>query len=79
VKNIIWAGGHIEVIKMVDEIDPKSVLELGPALFTVVKQSDIIRKPEIDMWGVPKNITSVEYLHDAAKFPWPIDKNMIYL
>lgn len=63
-----------EVIKMVEEINPQSVLELGPALFTVVKNSDIMRKPEIDVWGIPKNIQSTEYLHDATKTPWPIDK-----
>ena len=63
-----------EVIKMVEEIDPGSVLELGPALFTVVKNSDFMRKPEPDAWGVPANIHSIEYLHDATKTPWPIDK-----
>ena len=63
-----------EVIKMVERISPQSVLELGPALFTVVKNSDIMRKPEIDDWGVPLNIQSIEYLHDATKTPWPVDK-----
>ncbi|NCA68135.1 MAG: hypothetical protein EOM87_08755 [Clostridia bacterium] len=63
-----------EVIKMVDEIKPDSVLELGPALFTLVKNSDIMRKPEIDKWGVPSGVKSVEYLHDATKMPWPVDK-----
>ena len=63
-----------EVIKMVEEIKPQSVLELGPALFTVVKNSDIMRKPEIDKWGIPKNVQANEYLHDAAITPWPISK-----
>ena len=61
-----------EVIKMVDEIKPENVLELGPALFTVVKNSDIMRKPEIDMWGIPIDINGTEYLHDATQIPWPV-------
>lgn len=63
-----------EVIKMVNDINPNSVLELGPALFTVVKNSDIMRKPEIDVWGIPPKIQATEYLHDATKTPWPIDQ-----
>ena len=63
-----------EVVKMVREINPRSVLELGPALFTVVKNSDIMRKPELDRWGIPPDIQTTEYLHDATKTPWPIEK-----
>ena len=62
-----------EVIKLIEDIKPNSVLELGPALFTVVKYSDIIRKPEIDNWGIPNKNISVEYLHDATIIPWPIE------
>lgn len=62
-----------EVIKMINEIKPDSVLELGPALFTVVKNADIMRKPETDDWGIPSEIRSREYLHDATKTPWPVD------
>jgi len=60
-----------EVIKLIQEIKPESTLELGPALFTVVKNSDIMRKEQIDKWGIPKIITK-EYLHDATIIPWPI-------
>ena len=67
-----WAYFH-EVIKMVNEINPQSVLELGPALFTVVKSSDIMRLPEVDKWGAPSNVESKEYLHDATKTPWPVE------
>ena len=63
-----------EVIKMVEEIDPRSVLELGPALFTVVKNADVMRKPEIDLWGAPADIRTTEYLHDATITPWPVRK-----
>ena len=59
---------------MVDEINPSSVLELGPSLFTVVKHADIMRKPEIDIWGVPAVIEAKEYLHDATITPWPVDE-----
>jgi len=61
-----------EVIKMVEEIKPQSVLELGPALITVVKNANIMRKPEPDVWGVPSDVHSIEYLHDATKTPWPV-------
>jgi len=63
-----------EVIKMVEEINPQSVLELGPALFTVVKNADIMRLPEADKWGIPTSIQSTAYLHDATQTPWPIVK-----
>ena len=63
-----------EVIKLVGEIGPQSVLELGPALFTVVKGCDIMRKPEVDIWGVPANVRATEYLHDATVTPWPVRK-----
>lgn len=64
-----------EVIKIVEDINPKRVLELGPALFTVVKDSDIMRKPEMDHWGIPAKINATEYLHDATICPWPIQDN----
>lgn len=67
-----WAY-FTEVIKMVGEIKPESVLELGPALFTIVKNSDIMHKPEIDDWGIPSNIQSTVYAHDATRIPWPIE------
>jgi len=63
-----------EVIQMVGEIDPHSVLELGPALFTVVKNADVMRKPEIDIWGAPADVKATEYLHDATITPWPVHK-----
>jgi len=63
-----------EVIKIIDEVNPQSVLELGPALFPVVKNADIMRRPEIDKWGVPSDMQVTEYLHDASKTPWPIKK-----
>jgi len=58
-----------EVVKLVEEIEPRSALELGPALFTVVKNSDVMRKPEIDVWGAPADIQAAEYLHDATITP----------
>lgn len=61
-----------EVITMVNEVQPTSVLELGPALFTMVKNSDIMHKPEADRWGIPSDIKSIEYVHDATECPWPV-------
>ena len=62
-----------EVISIVHEIQPQSVLELGPSLFTVVNDSDFMYKPEIDSWGIPEENSKVnKYAHDATMFPWPI-------
>jgi len=65
-----------EVIKIIKEINPKSVLELGPSLHPVVKDSDIIIKPGDDKWGEPEKWAGFKYYHDAIVKPWPvIDKS----
>ncbi len=60
------------VIEMIHEIKPRNVLELGPSLFTVVHDSDIMYKPDIDSWGLPDNVNGKKYAHDATIIPWPI-------
>lgn len=66
-----WA--YIDKVKqIIHETNPVSVLELGPSLFTVVKDSDIMYLPEIDSWGIPAVINGVSYAHDATATPWPI-------
>lgn len=61
------------VIDIIAEIQPRKVLELGPSLFTVVKNSDFMYKPEIDSWGIPAKGNCTEYAHNATQFPWPIE------
>jgi len=61
-----------EVINIVNQINPMSVLELGPGQHTIVKQSDVMVKPEDDAWGRPINETGKLMLLDATEKPWPI-------
>ncbi len=61
-----------EVIGLIEEIKPKSVLELGPSMHPVVKESDIIIKPGDDKWGEPENWEGSKYYYDAVVMPWPL-------
>lgn len=44
-----------EVIEIIKNEEIKSVLEIGPAQEPIVKNCDVMIKPEDDMWGRPKN------------------------
>jgi hypothetical protein len=67
-----WAYFN-EVINIIqEEEDIKKVLELGPSFQTIVKNCDIMVKPENDVWGRPQKHISMEYEHDATETPWPI-------
>ncbi len=61
-----------EVIEIIKNENIESVLEIGPAQEPIVKNCDVMVKPEDDMWGRPKNTFSKEYIHDATEKPWPI-------
>lgn len=50
----------------------RRVLELGPSHHTIVKNCDIMVKPEDDVWGRPENVVAKQYEHDATVMPWPI-------
>jgi hypothetical protein len=52
--------------------DISKVLELGPSFQTIVKNCDIMVKPENDVWGRPEKFVAKEYDHDATVTPWPI-------
>ncbi len=62
-----------EVIKLVEEIQPNMVLELGPSMHPVVKESDIIIKPGDDKWGEPDKWGGSKYYYDAVVTPWPFE------
>jgi len=67
-----WAYFN-EVINIIkEEENIQKVLELGPSFQTIVKNCDIMVKPENDVWGRPQKDISMEYEHDATKTPWPI-------
>lgn len=61
----------VEIIK--GQKDINRVLELGPSFMPVVKDCNIMLKPEIDNWGRPITKASSEYLHDATEIPWPVN------
>lgn len=62
-----------QVINIIQENkEIKKVLELGPSFQTIVKNCDVMVKPEIDVWGRPQKYVAKEYIHDATIIPWPI-------
>jgi len=61
------------VIDFVNYINPKSVLELGPGQHTIVKNCDVMVKPEDDAWGRPLNEIGNMILRNATEKPWPIN------
>ncbi|HCQ89299.1 MAG TPA: hypothetical protein DIU45_05575 [Clostridium sp.] len=61
----------INIIKQENEFE--KVLELGPAFQTIVKNCDIMVKPEIDVWGRPEKYINKEFKNDATVVPWPIE------
>jgi len=63
-----------EVINIIKENeDINSVLELGPSFQTIVKNCDIMVKPENDVWGRPEKFIAKQYEHDATIVPWPLE------
>jgi hypothetical protein len=56
-----------KVIDIIKRENPKSVLELGPRTLPIVNGSDTMDKIE--------HIESLTFLHDATKFPWPINNS----
>lgn len=62
-----------EVIKIIQENkDVSKVLELGPSFRTIVKNCDIMVKPDNDVWGRPEKYVKKVYEHDATLVPWLI-------
>jgi hypothetical protein len=62
-----------EVIDIVHRVNPETVLELGPGQHTIVKQCDVMVRPEDDVWGKPINEVRRILYHDATEKPWPIE------
>ena len=68
-----WAYFN-DVIQIIEsQKDIKKVLELGPSFMPVVKDCDIMLKPEADAWGRPTVKSKKEYYHDATMIPWPVE------
>lgn len=60
-----------EVVKLVEEINPSGVLEIGPGLFPIVKACDVMVNPDDDVWGRPRSNANRVFIHDATEKPWP--------
>jgi hypothetical protein len=61
------------VIDLVKELNPMSVLEIGPSRKTIVNQSDIMINPIEDKYGRPESKVGTTVLFNATEKPWPID------
>jgi len=61
------------VIEIVKRLNPKKVLEIGPGKHCIVKDCDIMVKPEEDAWGRPIHEIGKEILYDATEKSWPIN------
>jgi len=61
-----------EIIDIINNHKIESVLELGPGKHTIVKNCDIMIKPEDDVWGRPENQIRRQILHNGTEKPWPI-------
>jgi hypothetical protein len=61
-----------EVIRIVDELRPERVLELGPGLMPVVKNADVMINPEEDPYGRPPRTGGTVIRFDATRKPWPV-------
>ncbi len=71
-----WYNGrwsyYEPVIALVKEVAPQSILEIGPGGHTIVKQGDILVRPDDDYWGRPTAHIAQVIEHDATEKPWPI-------
>jgi hypothetical protein len=61
-----------EVLKVIQNEKVKSVIELGPGLLPIVKNSDVIMNPEEDHFGRPNEINGEVLTFDATTKNWPI-------
>lgn len=62
-----------EVLKVIQNEKVKNVIELGPGLLPIVRNSDVIMNPEEDAFGSPNEIRGKVFNFDATTKPWPID------
>lgn len=62
-----------EVLKIIQNEEIKNVIELGPGLLPIVKNSDLIMNPEEDSFGRPNENKGKVYTFDATTKPWPIN------
>lgn len=61
-----------EVLDIIQNEVVNNVIELGPGLLPIVKNSDVITNPEEDSFGRPNDNKVEIYSFDATLRPWPI-------
>ena len=62
-----------EVLKLIQNEKVERVIELGPGLLPIVKNSDLIMNPEEDSFGKPNELNGKVFTFDATTKPWPIN------
>lgn len=61
-----------KVIDIIKNENVTTVLELGPGLLPIVKNTDIMVNPQEDQFGQPTKYYKNKIIHDATVKPWPI-------
>ena len=61
------------VLRMIEDIHPNRVLEIGPGWMPVVKDADLMYAPEEDQFGRPDSAHGQIFIHDATQKPWPFE------
>jgi len=61
-----------EVLKIIQNEKFINVIELGPGLLPIIKNSDVIVNPHEDSFGKPDEIWGKVFTFDATTKPWPI-------
>jgi hypothetical protein len=59
-------------IEMIKTIKYESAIELGPGKLTMIKNCDVMVKPDDDFWGKPDSSEHNIIFHNATEKPWPI-------
>ena len=62
-----------EVLKIIQNEKFSNVIELGPGLLPIIKNSDVIVNPQEDLFGKPDKIWGKVFTFDATTKPWPIN------
>ncbi len=60
-----------EMVSLIKGENIHTVLEIGPGKHSIVKNCDVIIKPEEDQWGRPINKVNKQIVFDANDTPWP--------
>ncbi len=68
-----------EVLKIIQQEEVESVIELGPGLQPICKNSDLILSQEEDSFGRPEGASGKIHIFDATTKPWPLENKQFDL